>query len=49
MSEQRILTGPREADDVEPVRVDVPDPVLDDLQLRLKHTRWVDDFANELG
>lgn len=32
--------------DMEPFRVNVPDDVLDDLQLRLKLTRWTDDFAN---
>ena len=30
---------------MEPFRVDVPDEVLNDLQVRLKLTRWVDDFA----
>ena len=32
---------------MEPFRVDVPDEVLNDLQARLKLTRWADDFANE--
>ncbi len=32
---------------MEPFRVDVPDEVLNDLQTRLKLTRWADDFANE--
>ena len=32
---------------MEPFRVDVPDEVLNDLQVRLKLTRWADDFANE--
>ena len=30
-----------------PFRVAVPDEVLHDLQMRLKLTRWADDFANE--
>ena len=37
----------REALPVEPYRVNVPDDVLDDLQVRLKRTRWVEDFAND--
>ena len=32
---------------MEPFRIDVPDAVLNDLQTRLKLTRWADDFANE--
>jgi pimeloyl-ACP methyl ester carboxylesterase len=39
--------GAREASPVEPYRVNVPDSVLDDLRVRLKRTRWVEDFANE--
>ena len=31
----------------EPFRVDVAAEVLSDLQMRLKRTRWADDFANE--
>jgi pimeloyl-ACP methyl ester carboxylesterase len=40
-------TRPQEKDDMEPFRVDVPNEVLNDLQTRLKLTRWADDFANE--
>jgi hypothetical protein len=40
-------TRPQEKDDMEPFRVDVPDEVLNDLQTRLKLTRWADDVANE--
>jgi pimeloyl-ACP methyl ester carboxylesterase len=32
---------------MEPFRVEVPDPVLSDLQARLELTRWDDDFAND--
>lgn len=32
---------------MKPFRVDVPDEVLEDLQARLKLTRWADDFAND--
>ena len=32
---------------MKPFRVDVPEEVLNDLQARLKLTRWADDFANE--
>lgn len=32
---------------MEPFRVEVPDEVLNDLQTRLKLTRWADDVANE--
>jgi hypothetical protein len=32
---------------MEPFSVDIPDEVLNDLQARLKRTRWADDFANE--
>lgn len=32
---------------MKPFIVDVPAEVLDDLQARLKRTRWVEDFANE--
>jgi hypothetical protein len=38
---------PQEKEEMEPFRVDVPDEVLNDLQARLKLTRWADDFANE--
>src|SRR5690348_6187108 len=43
----RVSNGPDGKDEMEPFRVDVPDEVLDDLQTRLKLTRWTDDFANE--
>jgi hypothetical protein len=32
---------------MEPFHVDTPDEVLNDLQTRLKVTRWTDDFSNE--
>jgi pimeloyl-ACP methyl ester carboxylesterase len=32
---------------IEPFRIDVPQPVLDDLQERLARTRWAPDFAND--
>ena len=38
---------PPDKNAVRPFRVDVPDEVLNDLQTRLKLTRWVDDFAND--
>ena len=38
---------PPDKNAVRPFRVDVPDEVLNDLQTRLKLTRWADDFANE--
>lgn len=32
---------------MEAFTIDVPDSVLEDLQIRLKLTRWTDDFAND--
>jgi pimeloyl-ACP methyl ester carboxylesterase len=32
---------------IEPFRIEVPGDVLNDLQTRLKLTRWTDDFAND--
>jgi pimeloyl-ACP methyl ester carboxylesterase len=48
---QKIRSLPDGSQDVlaepEPFRVDVAVEVLSDLQVRLKRTRWADDFANE--